>query len=150
MGSFAHGDEHDVAYAHNAAQQRKDTYHPDGRAQDAHGALGTQVVGKAVPYPDSTVIGRVETVVDADGAAVFLLKGLVALDGGEVLGGKDDVVQLVALVVDGLQGRKGNVGFAGVAVALVVVGTHNLVGHSVGIDKLTDGVGVRFVEQDFG
>ena len=150
VGALAHGDEHDVRHAHDAAQQRKDADDPDGRAQDAHGVHGAQVVGKAVPYPDGArVVGR-EAVVGADDAAVFRFEGFVALEGGQAVGGQEDVVQLVALVVDGLQGAEGDVGFARFAVALVVVDAHHLIGHAPGVDKLADGLGVGLAEEDVG
>ena len=86
--------------------------------------------------------------VGADDAAVFLLEGLVALDGGQVAGGEDDAVQLVALVVDGLQGAEGDECL--VRLTRVVVEPHYLIGHTAGVDKPPDGVGVRFAEEDFG
>lgn len=114
------GDQHDIRYTYNTAQQRKDTYHPNGRTKQTGNVLRLYVLCKAVPYPDCAFIFRVETMIGGNDFPVFFFKGFIGFLTREVFGGEDDVVKLVALVINGLQGREGDKGHA-TLVALVFV-----------------------------
>ena len=148
--ALPHGDEHDVAHAHNAAQQREDAYYPNGSTQYGHGVLCLQVTGEAVPQPDGAVVLRVEAVVGSYHPAVVAFKGLVALFIGQALRGEDNAVQLVSFIIYSLQGGEGHVSLAGLHVALVGKGAHHLVGHAAHVDKLAQRVRVRLAEQYVG
>ena len=80
--------------------------------------------------------------------AVFFFKGFVTFYAVQVLGCKDDVIQLVSFIIDGLQGGEGDIRFVCLAVSLVIVEAYYLIGHSTGIDKLSDGFSMRFSEKD--
>lgn len=122
------GNQHDIRYTYNTAQQRKDTYHPNGRTKQTGNVLRLYVLCEAVPYPDCAFIFRVETMIGGNDFPVFFFKGFIGFLTREVFGGEDDVVKLVALVINGLQGREGDKGHA----ALVALGLRTVQGYLIG------------------
>ena len=91
--------------------------------------------------------GGVKAVIGGNSLAVFFFKGFVTFYAVQVLGCKDDVIQLVSFIIDGLQGGEGDIRFVCLAVSLVIVEAYYLIGHSTGIDKLSDGFSMRFSER---
>ena len=78
---------------------------------------------------------------------VFFFKGFIGFLTREVFGGEDDVVKLVALVINGLQGREGDKGHAAL-VALVFVQSGYLIGYAACIDKPADRLRMRLPEKN--
>ena len=147
MGALLYRDEHDVAHAYDTTQQGEDAYYPDGRGQYAHCLLRLDVVAHAVTYPYGSRIIGVEAVDASQHAAVAALKVEVALLVIQSACGEEEVVQLVALVVDGLSGGKGHVGSALPLVAHVAVDAHHLEGEGSHVDELSHGVSMELLEQ---
>lgn len=128
----------------NPTQQCKDTDNPDCSPEDTHCILCLQIVGETIPYPYGALIRGVKAVIGGNSLAVFFFKGFVTFYAVQVLGCKDDVIQLVSFIIDGLQGGEGDIRFVCLAVSLVIVEAYYLIGHSTGIDKLSDGFSMRF------
>ena len=135
--AFLDGNQHDVRYAYDAAQQGKNTYHPNGGTQQAGYVLCLYVLCKAVPYPYCAFIFRIETVVGGNDFTVLFLKGFVGRFARQIFGGEDDVVEFIAFVIDGLHGGEGDKGQAAL-VSLVFVQSDYPVGYAACIDKPAD------------
>ena len=56
VGALFDGDKHDVAHTYNTGKQREQSYHPQGCAYDTYTGLHLQILGVAIPYPDSIFI----------------------------------------------------------------------------------------------
>ena len=125
-GSLLHGDEHDVAYAHDSAQQGEQTHNPEGRLHDGDSLVHLDIVHVSVPEPDGTVVIRGSLVVVVDAGTIVLLKLLVIFLGLQVLDGELQTSRIIALGVDGLYGGVGNEGFGIVARFIILVDSHHL------------------------
>ena len=106
-GALLHGDEHDVAYAHDAAEQGEQAHYPQGYLDDGDALVHLYVVHISVPKPDGAVVIGSSQVVVVDASTIAFLESLVVLLGLQVLEGELDGASLVALGIDGLHGREG-------------------------------------------
>ena len=86
----------------------------------------------------------------SDDPSIVRLKLLVALLGSQALSRENDAVQVIAFIVNGLQGAERNEGRIGFTAALVVINAHYLVGHPSGIDKLAQRFDMRLAKQNIG
>ena len=96
------------------------------------------------------MIGRVKTLVGADHFTVVGFEFLVRLYCFQILGGHDEVIQLVSFIINRLQGCERKISIAVSAVTFVIVQSYYLIDNIARIHELSDGVSMCFVEQDFG
>ena len=108
---FLHGDEHDVAYTHDAAQQGEQTYYPECRLHDGDSLVHLDIVHLSVPEPDGSLVIRCCLMVVVDAGTIVLLKLLVIFLGLQVLDGELQTSRIIALGVNGLDGGVGDEGF---------------------------------------
>ena len=96
-GSLLYGDEHDVAYAHDAAQQSEQTYYPEGSLHDGDSLVHLDIVHVSVPEPDGAIVIRCSLVVVVDAGTIVLLKLLVIFLGLQILDGELQTSCIIAL-----------------------------------------------------
>ena len=125
-GSLLHGDEHDVAYAHDSAQQGEQTYYPECRLHDGDSLVHLDVVHVSVPEPDGSFVIRCCLMVVVDAGTIVLLKLLVIFLGLQVLDGKLQTSRIIALGVNGLYGGVGDEGFGIVARFIILIDSYHL------------------------
>ena len=115
----------------------KEADNPDGSPHIAATFVHLQHLGEAVPYPDGSVVGLVKPLVGADGSPVVRFEGFVFFYGVQVFDGHKDVVQLVAFVIDQLQGAEGNVYILSAGVSFILIYTYYLEHHAAHIEHLS-------------
>ena len=125
-GSLLYGDEHDVAYAHDAAQQSEQTYYPEGSLHDGDSLVHLDIVHVSVPEPDGAIVIRCSLVVVVDAGTIVLLKLLVIFLGLQILDGELQTSCIIALGVDGLDGGVGDESIGIVARFIILVNSYHL------------------------
>ena len=135
MGALFHCDKHDVRYAHNTAEQRKQAHHPEERTDDVDTLLHLQVLREAVPYPQGLFILWMRLMLGIQSMAVFLLKVLVGIACRQTVEGKLYTSGIVSIgTIYRLDGRVRREDF-GTSVLLFLINTYYLKGEVAYIDK---------------
>ena len=134
VGSLAHGDEHDVAYAHYAAEQGEEPHNPQCGAYDAYAGLHLQVLREAVPQPHGALVVGVGLVCAVQPLPVVGLELLVGLLRGQAVEGELYASGVVgAGAVDALDGGVAAEG-VGAPVLVLLVDAHHLEGQAAQVD----------------
>ena len=139
VGALLDGDEHDVAYSHNATEQGEDTDNPDGGTEEVAGRLLLQVLAEAVPYPDGTSVFGVELLHLRDGRTVFLLESFATGQVGYVLGEEYQRTHSITFIIYKLESGVGKVGGRREFFHRSGVDAYHLIGDATGVDVLADG-----------
>ena len=74
--TFLYGDEHDVAHSHNATQQGKDTYHPNGGTKQVTSRFLLKELFESVSYPDGAPVVGFKLLHFSDGNPIFLFESI--------------------------------------------------------------------------
>ena len=105
VGTLLHSDEHDVRYAHDTREQRKQTDHPKEGVDNGDGLFHLHALCIAVPDPDTTLIIRMGLMIGVQTTTVGLFKVLVGLLCRQTVEGKLDVSQIIGIgTIDALNG----------------------------------------------
>ena len=79
MKTTIYSNKHNITYSNNTAEQCKNTNDPDSGTQNVHSLLLLQVLRKAIPYPNGTVVCCVKTVVCSNCLSIIFLECFVSL-----------------------------------------------------------------------
>ena len=107
--AFLHADEHDVAHAHDATEQREKSQYPESRVDKALGAVHRRIVLGGVPNPHGSVVvggkvvARTKCAADAVGQFFHLLRCATGA------GFERDLIDVDAAGVDAMDGGVGRI-----------------------------------------
>ena len=145
---FLDGDEHDVADADNTGRQRPDANDPDEKGDAVHHGVEEAELIAHVPEADRVLVGRVKLVAAGHPRAETGFEGVAFLLRGDALEREGERAEAIAVIVELLGYREGNVSGGVIAFIVVFIDADDLEHQVPATDVFPQRI--RLAEKDFG